>query len=81
MATQKFKRLKSSGWFKIEIACMDCDSFEKLAKDHNGVKFFLGCQEIFDGTVDANGKQTKDSNETVRVFSTMITKKKPSMKL
>ena len=48
---------------------------DKLAKDNNGVNYFLVGQDLFDRTVDAKGKKTKDSKETVRAFLTMITKK------
>ena len=32
---------------------------------------------MFDRSVDANGMRTNDSKETVRAFSTMLTKKNP----
>ena len=48
---------------------------DKLAKDNNGVKYFLVRQDLFDRTVDAKGMKTKNSEETVRAFLTMITKK------
>ena len=54
---------------------------DKLAKDNNGVKYFLVGQDLFDRTVDAKGKKTKDSKETVRAFLTMITKKKSAQKI
>ena len=54
---------------------MDLAYVDKLAKDNNGVKYLLVRQDLFDRTVDAKGKKTKDSKETVRAFLTMITKK------
>ena len=54
---------------------MDSAYVDKLAKDHNGVKYLLVRQDLFDRTVDAKGMKTKSSEETVRAFLTMITKK------
>ena len=54
----------------MELAYVD-----KLAKDNNGVKYRLVHQDLSDRTVDAKGMKTKDSKETARAFSTMITKK------
>ena len=59
---------------------MDLAYVDKLAKDNNGVKYLLVRQDLFDRTVDAKGMKTKDSNETVRAFLTMITKKNPPKK-
>ena len=61
--------------FKNEIWCMDLAYVDKLAKDNNGVKYLLFRQDLFDRSADANGMKTKDSEETVRAFLTMITKK------
>ncbi len=61
--------------FKSEIWCMDLAYVDKLAKDNNGVKYLLVRQDLFDRTVDAKGLKTKDSKETVKTFSKMITKK------
>ena len=75
LATRKFKRMKAFARFINEIWCMDFAYVNKLAKDNNGVKYLLVCQDLFDRTVDAKGMKTKDSKETVRAFLTMITKK------
>ena len=75
LATCKFKRMKAFARFKIEVWCMDLAYVDKLAKDNNGLKYPLGRQDLFDKTVDAKGMKTKDSEETVRAFLTMITKK------
>ena len=83
-ATRKFKRMKAFARFKNEIWCMDLAYVDKLAKDNNGVKYLkylLVRQDLFDGTVDAKGKKTKDSNETVRAFLTNITKKSRPKKI
>ena len=75
LSTRKFKRMKAFTRFKIEIWCMDLAYVDKLAKDKNGVKFFLVRPDLFDRTVDAKGMKTKDSKETVREILTMVTKK------
>ena len=67
--------------FKNEIWCMDLAYVDKLAKDNNGVKYLLVRQDLFDRTVDAKGMKTKDSKETVKTFSKMITKKNRPMKI
>ena len=54
---------------------MDLAFVDKLAKDNNGIKYLLVRQDMFDRTVDAKGRKTKDSKETVKIFSKMITKK------
>ena len=54
---------------------MDLAYVDKLSKDNNGGKFLLVHQDFFDRTVGARGMKTKDSKETVRKFSKMITKK------
>ena len=75
LATRNFKQTKAFASFKNEKYCMDLAYVDKLAKDNNGVKYILVRQDMFDGTVDAKGKKTKDSKGTVRAFLTMITKK------
>ena len=54
---------------------MDPAYVDKLAKDNTGVKYLLGCEDLFDRTVDANGVKTKNSYEMVREFLSTITKK------
>ena len=54
---------------------MDLAYVDKFAKENNGVKFLLVRQDLFDRTVNAEGMKTKDSIETVKAFSSMITKK------
>ena len=81
LAKRKFNRMKASARFKNEIFCMDLAYVDKLAKDNNGVKYLLVRQDLFDRTVDAKGKKTKDSKEIVRAFLTMITKKNRPKKI
>ena len=54
---------------------MDLAYVDKLAKGSNGVKYLLVRRDFFDGTVNAKGMKTKDSQETVKDFSSMITKR------
>ena len=61
--------------FKDEIWCMDLAYVDKLAKDNNGVKYLLVHQDFLDRTVHAKAIKTKDSKETVKTVSEMITKK------
>ena len=61
--------------FRNEIWCMDFAYVDKLAKENNGVKYLLLRQDLFDRTANATGMKTKDSQETVKTFSSMITKK------
>ena len=60
---------------------MDLAYIDKLAKDNNGVKFLLVGQDLFDRTVDAKRMKTKDSKETVKTFSKMITKRHSPKKI
>ena len=60
---------------------MDLAYVDKLAKENNGVKYFLVHQDLFDRTVNANGMKTKDSQETVKAFSSMITKENRPKKI
>ena len=54
---------------------------DKLLKEKNGVKFLQVRQDLFVRTVDAMATKIKDSEETLRVFSTMITGKKRRKKI
>ena len=54
---------------------MDLAYVDKVAKDNNGVKYLLARPDLFDRTVDAKRRKTKDSKETVRPFLSMITKR------
>ena len=75
-AIQKFRRLRTFARFKGEIWCTDLAYLIKLAKDNNGVKYLLVRKDLFDRTVNAKGMKTKDTKETVKTFSKMITKTK-----
>ena len=54
---------------------MDFAYVDKLAKDINGGNYLLVRQVLFDRTVYAKGMKTKDSQETVKTFSSINTKK------
>ena len=58
-----------------------CAYVDKLAKENNGVKFLLVRQDLFDRTVNAKGMKTKDSQETVKALSSMITKRNRPKKM
>ena len=60
--------------FRNEIWFMDLAYVDKMAKEKNGVKYLLVRQDLFARTVNAKGKKTKDSPETLKTFSSMITK-------
>ena len=81
LAARKFKRLRVFARFRSQIWCMDLAYGDKLAKKINGVKYLLVRQDLFDRTVNAKGMKTKDSQETVKAFSSMITKRNRSKKI
>ena len=54
---------------------MDLSYVDKLVKENNGLKYLLVRQVLFDRTVDENGMKTKNSMETVKAISKMVTKK------
>ena len=81
LATRKFNRMRAFARFKNENWCMDFAYFDKLAKENNGVKYLLVRQDLFDRTVNAKGMKTKDSEATVKAFSSMITKKNRPKKI
>ena len=81
LAARKFKRMRAFARFRNEIWCMDLAYVDKLAKEINGVKYLLVRQDLFDRTVNAKGMKTKDSQETVKAFSSMITKRKRPKKI
>ena len=67
--------------FRNEIWCMDLAYVDKLSKENNGLKYSLVRQDLFDRTVNAKGMKTKDSQETVKAFSSMITKRNRPKKI
>ena len=75
MATRKFKRIRAFARFRIEIWCMDLAYVDKLAKENNGVRYLVVRQDLFDRTVNVKRMKTKDFQETVKAFSSMITRK------
>ena len=52
-----------------------------MAKENNCVKYLLVHQDLFDRTVNAKGMKTKNSQETVKAFSSMIPKRNRPKKL
>ena len=74
-------RIKAFARFEIEIWCMGSAYVDQLAKDKNGVKYFVVRQVLLDRTMDARGRKTKDSEKTFRAFMTMITKKNRPRKI
>ena len=54
---------------------------DKLAEDNKGVKYSLVRQDLFDRTVDAKQMKTKDSKETVKTFSKLITTRRKQSRL
>ena len=60
--------------FRNEIWCMHFAYVDKLAKENKDVKYLLVRQDLFDRTVNAKRMKTKESHETVKAFSSMITK-------
>ena len=81
LAARKFKRLRAFARFRIEIWCMDLAYVDKLAKENNGVKYLIVRQDLFDRTVKAKGMKTKGLQETVKAFSSMITKRNRPKKI
>ena len=81
LAARKFKRMRAFARFRNEILCIDLAYVDKLAKENNGVKYLLVRQDLFDRTVNATGMKTRDSQETVKAFSSMITKRNRPKKI
>ena len=74
MAAQKFKKTRTFARFRNEIWCMDLAYVYKLAKENNGVNYLLVREDLFVRNVNTKGMKTKDSQETVKAFSSMIKK-------
>ena len=74
-ATPKFKRMRACARFKNELCCIHHAYVDKLAKKNTGVKYSIVRQDLFDRTVNAKGMKIKDSQETVKPFSSVITKR------
>ena len=60
---------------------MDLAYVDNSARENNGVKYLLVRQDLFDRTVNAKGMKTKDSHETVKAFSSLITKRNRPKKI
>ena len=70
--TRNFVRMILFARIENETWSTDPAFVDKLGKN-NGLKFVLILQDLFDWTEDAKRVETKDSNETVLAFLTMIT--------
>ena len=81
LAARKFKRMRALARFRNEIWCMDLAYVVKLAKEKNGVKYLLLRQDLFDRTVYAKGMQINVSQQTVKAFPSMITKRNRPKKI
>ena len=81
LAARKFKKMSAFARFRNEILCTDLAYVDKLAKENNGVNYLKVRQDLFDRTVNAKGMKTKDSQETVKDFSSMITERKRPKKI
>ena len=55
---------------------MDFAFVDNMAKENKGVNYWIVRQDLFDRAVNAKGMKAKDSQEHVKAFSSMITKKK-----
>ena len=67
--------MKAFARFENEIWGMDVASVDKLPKENISLQLLLIRQKLSDRTLNAKGMKTKNSQETVREFSTMITSK------
>ena len=81
LSPRKLRRMRAFARFRNEIWCTDLAHVDKLAKKNNGVKYLLVRQDLFDRLVNAKGMKTKDSQETVKAFPSMITKRKRPKKI
>ena len=73
--------MRAFAGFGNKIWCMDLAYVDKLPKKNNGVKYLLVRQNFFDGTVNAKGMKAKVSQETVKAFSSLITKRNRRKKI
>ena len=75
LEARKFKRMRAFARFRNEIWCMNLAFVDKLAKENNGVKYLLVRQDLLHRISNAKRMKTKDSQETVKALSSMITKR------
>ena len=52
-----------------------------MGNENNGGMFILVRKDFFDRTLNTNGMRTKGSQETVKAFSSMITKRNRPKKI
>ena len=72
LAKRKLRKMRAFARFRNESWSLDLAYVDKLEKENSGVNFLLVRQDLFDRTVNAKGMKTKDSQETVKTFSSMI---------
>ena len=60
---------------------MDNAYVDKLARKNRVVKYLVVRQDLFDRTVNAKGMKTKNSQETVKTISSMVTKRNRPKKI
>ena len=81
LAARNFKIMRAFARFRNEIWCTDLAYVDKLAKEDNGIKYLLVRQDLFDRTIEIKGLKRKDSQESVKAFSSMITKRNRPRKI
>ena len=81
LATRKLKWKRAFAKFRSEVWCMYLAYVDKLAKENNGVKYLLVLQHLLRRIVYAKGIKTRFSQETVKAFSSMITKRNRPKKI
>ena len=81
LATRNFKEMRAFARFRKETWCMHLAYVDKLANENKGVKYSLVRQDLFNRIVNAETMKTKDSEETVEAFPSMVTKKNRPKKI
>ena len=80
-ATQKFKRMRAFARFRNEIWSKGFAYVDKLTEDNKGVNHLLVCHDLFDRILHAKGIKTNNSHETLKAFSSVITKRNQPAKI
>ena len=75
LAARKLKRMKAFARSRNETWCMELAYVDKLSNQNKGVKYLLVRQDLFDRTVNDKRMKTRDSQETVKAFSSMTTRR------
>ena len=74
---KRFPRLKVIACDINEIWSIDLACVDKLAKNNNGVKYFLVAVDVLSRKLRVQPMRTKGAEETAKTFDRMITKTKP----